>query len=175
MEHHHLHFNGQEHYEEHRHHQIPYHPHHQPEQQELEEWHQQLDLEHHIRHCTCSCNHMGYGNYWSYKVRTTTLRGRLSRFYRKPNPVIRANSMQTVLCAAARTSRGSWLLSLLDFAVCSRDLITRHKTIPFLFPYQPNASLRSKDVNHFGRQSWFFFLSPPPPPRPFPFANGSEM
>lgn len=43
--------------------------HHQPEQQqELEEWHQQLDLEHHIRHCQCSCNHMGYGNYWSYKV-----------------------------------------------------------------------------------------------------------
>lgn len=40
----------------------------QEEQQELEEWHQQLDLEHHIRHCQCSCNHMGYGNYWSYKV-----------------------------------------------------------------------------------------------------------
>ena len=28
----------------------------------------QLDLENHIRHCQCSCNHMGFGNYWSYKV-----------------------------------------------------------------------------------------------------------
>jgi len=34
-----------------------------------EEWmHDQLDLENHIRHCQCSCNHMGFGNYWSYKV-----------------------------------------------------------------------------------------------------------
>ena len=33
---------------------------------ELEEWH--LDLEQHIRQCRCPCNHMGYGNYWSYKV-----------------------------------------------------------------------------------------------------------
>ncbi len=35
--------------------------------EELDEWHQQLqDLEDHIRHCQCSCDHMGYGNYWSY-------------------------------------------------------------------------------------------------------------
>lgn len=34
----------------------------------LEEYRQQLDLENHIRHCQCSCNHLGYGNYWSYKV-----------------------------------------------------------------------------------------------------------
>ena len=34
----------------------------------LEEYRQQLDLENHIRQCQCSCNHLGYGNYWSYKV-----------------------------------------------------------------------------------------------------------
>ena len=34
---------------------------------ELEDW--QVDLEQHIRQCQCPCNHMGYGNYWSYKVR----------------------------------------------------------------------------------------------------------
>jgi hypothetical protein len=38
-----------------------------------EEWHDQLDLENHIRHCQCSCNHMGFGNYWSYKVTTSNL------------------------------------------------------------------------------------------------------
>ncbi len=58
--HHHFHYRHQQEHQQ---------QHQQPEQQqELEEWHQQLDLEHHIRHCQCSCNHMGYGNYWSYKV-----------------------------------------------------------------------------------------------------------
>lgn len=33
-----------------------------------DEWSKQLELEDHIRHCQCSCNHLGYGNYWSYKV-----------------------------------------------------------------------------------------------------------
>ncbi|KAL1450836.1 hypothetical protein WDU94_003151 [Cyamophila willieti] len=27
------------------------------------------DLQYHIQHCTCSCNHMGYGNFSDYQVR----------------------------------------------------------------------------------------------------------
>lgn len=27
-----------------------------------------LDLQYHIQHCTCSCNHLGYGNYLDYQV-----------------------------------------------------------------------------------------------------------
>lgn len=30
-----------------------------------------LELQDHIKHCSCSCNHMGYGNYMDYQVRTT--------------------------------------------------------------------------------------------------------
>ena len=57
-----------------RHHPHHHHHHHfEPEQCEMEEWSQQLDLEDHIRRCQCSCNHMGYGNYWSYKVKTIWL------------------------------------------------------------------------------------------------------
>jgi len=38
---------------------------------ELEDW--QVDLEQHIRQCQCPCNHMGYGNYWSYKSQRPAL------------------------------------------------------------------------------------------------------
>lgn len=27
-----------------------------------------LELEDHIKHCTCTCNHMGYGNFMDYQV-----------------------------------------------------------------------------------------------------------
>ena len=27
-----------------------------------------LELQDHIKHCSCSCNHMGYGNYMDYQV-----------------------------------------------------------------------------------------------------------
>ena len=37
---------------------------------EMEEW--RNDLEQHIRHCQCTCNHMGYGNYLSFKVKALT-------------------------------------------------------------------------------------------------------
>ncbi|KAK2721262.1 hypothetical protein QYM36_003516, partial [Artemia franciscana] len=30
------------------------------------------DLEHHIRQCPCTCNHLGYGNYWDYEVGSST-------------------------------------------------------------------------------------------------------
>ncbi|BET03247.1 Dipeptidase [Nesidiocoris tenuis] len=26
-----------------------------------------MDLRHHIQHCACTCNHMGYGNYMDYQ------------------------------------------------------------------------------------------------------------
>lgn len=29
-----------------------------------------LELEDHIKHCTCTCNHMGYGNFMDYQVNT---------------------------------------------------------------------------------------------------------
>lgn len=28
-----------------------------------------FELQDHIKHCSCSCNHMGYGNYMDYQVR----------------------------------------------------------------------------------------------------------
>lgn len=31
-----------------------------------------LELEDHIKHCTCTCNHMGYGNYMDYQVNIFT-------------------------------------------------------------------------------------------------------
>ncbi|XP_039284752.1 dipeptidase 1 isoform X3 [Nilaparvata lugens] len=30
-------------------------------------WELDLDLRHHIQHCACTCNHMGYGNYMDYQ------------------------------------------------------------------------------------------------------------
>lgn len=27
-----------------------------------------LELQDHIKHCSCSCNHMGYGNFMDYQV-----------------------------------------------------------------------------------------------------------
>lgn len=27
-----------------------------------------LDLQYHIQHCPCTCNHLGYGNYLDYQV-----------------------------------------------------------------------------------------------------------
>ncbi|XP_073968658.1 dipeptidase 1-like isoform X2 [Rhodnius prolixus] len=32
------------------------------------QWHLDMDLRHHIQHCACTCNHMGYGNYMDYQV-----------------------------------------------------------------------------------------------------------
>lgn len=28
----------------------------------------ELELQDHIKHCSCSCNHMGYGNFMDYQV-----------------------------------------------------------------------------------------------------------
>ncbi|XP_024080823.1 dipeptidase 1-like isoform X2 [Cimex lectularius] len=32
------------------------------------QWRLDMDLRHHIQHCACTCNHMGYGNYMDYQV-----------------------------------------------------------------------------------------------------------
>ena len=37
-----------------------------------------LELQDHIKHCSCSCNHMGYGNYMDYQVRVVNERRRWS-------------------------------------------------------------------------------------------------
>lgn len=29
----------------------------------------EFELQDHIKHCSCSCNHMGYGNFMDYQVR----------------------------------------------------------------------------------------------------------
>ena len=34
------------------------------------EWNIDLDIRQHIQQCTCTCNHMGYGNYMDYQVRS---------------------------------------------------------------------------------------------------------
>ncbi|KAK6630830.1 hypothetical protein RUM44_003000 [Polyplax serrata] len=35
------------------------------------EWDIDVDIRQHIQQCTCTCNHMGYGNYMDYQVKKT--------------------------------------------------------------------------------------------------------
>lgn len=53
----------------HNHHSHQHHHSHQPHitnkpMSEMAE----LELQDHIKHCSCSCNHMGYGNFMDYQV-----------------------------------------------------------------------------------------------------------
>lgn len=36
-----------------------------------------FELQDHIKHCSCSCNHMGYGNYMDYQVRRQKIQHKL--------------------------------------------------------------------------------------------------
>lgn len=48
-------------------HQHQNHGHHAEHQEGCEE-NVDFELQDHIKHCSCSCNHMGYGNYMDYQV-----------------------------------------------------------------------------------------------------------
>ncbi|KAJ9579658.1 hypothetical protein L9F63_004681 [Diploptera punctata] len=34
------------------------------------EWDIEMDIREHIQQCSCTCNHMGYGNYMDYQVKS---------------------------------------------------------------------------------------------------------
>ncbi len=69
------------------------------------DWPPPVDIQEHIQRCTCTCDHMGYGNYLDYQVRLFTAIQLLSFFG------IRHSTAQTV-------GDGP---SMLFFTSCSRN------------------------------------------------------
>lgn len=49
-------------------HQHNHHSHHHGEIMGAIEDMTDIELEDHIKHCSCTCNHMGYGNFMDYQV-----------------------------------------------------------------------------------------------------------
>ncbi|XP_046660577.1 dipeptidase 1-like [Homalodisca vitripennis] len=62
------------------------------------QWELDMDLRHHIQHCACTCNHMGYGNYMDYQTTCLSEHGPPVRLI---NGAIRCNGQARTLLATA--------------------------------------------------------------------------
>ncbi|XP_054288246.1 dipeptidase 1-like isoform X3 [Macrosteles quadrilineatus] len=68
------------------------------------QWELDMDLRHHIQHCACTCNHMGYGNYMDYQfIRSaeTTCMSEHGPPVRLLNGAVRCNGQARTLLATA--------------------------------------------------------------------------